>query len=178
MLSTSGTYALLLNCRQEKPLQIGKLGELDAKPGYFVYLGSAFGPGGLSARLSHHRRPIARPRWHIDYLRTATVLTEIWFTWDPSPREHHWAGLIAALKDASIPLPGFGSTDCKCPSHLYFFEKPPSIQSFRRRAYFWIPSHWKVLHCSCRSLDARVGSPAATTPEKIPLCLQLRDRQE
>jgi Uri superfamily endonuclease len=139
-----GTYALILACLREKRLRIGKLGEIHLQPGYFVYLGSAFGPGGLAARLSHHRRPIVRPHWHIDYLRPATVLTEIWFTCDPSSREHLWADLIAHIKHGFILLPGFGSTDCTCRSHLFFLRDRPSIQLFRRLIRARIPSHGKV----------------------------------
>jgi Uri superfamily endonuclease len=140
-----GTYALILACVTETRLRIGKLGTIHLQPGYFVYVGSAFGPGGLSARLSHHRRPIIRPHWHIDYLRPATILNEIWLTYDPSSREHQWADLFARIKHGSIPLPGFGSTDCSCGSHLFFFRDRPSIQLFRRHIGARMPSHGKVL---------------------------------
>jgi Uri superfamily endonuclease len=145
MLSAPGTYALILACATEQHLPIGKLGAIDLQPGYLVYVGSAFGPGGLAARLSHHHRPVIRPHWHIDYLRPATVLDEVWLTYDPTSREHQWADLIARIKQASIPLPGFGSTDCSCRSHLMFFRDRPSIQQFRRRIQACMPSHGKVL---------------------------------
>jgi Uri superfamily endonuclease len=144
-LSMPGTYALILACLKEKRLRIAKLGEIQLQPGYFVYVGSAFGPGGLAARLSHHRRLIVRPHWHIDYLRPATILSEIWLTYDPSSREHQWADLIAQIKHESIPLPGFGSTDCSCGSHLFFFRDRPSIQLFRRHIRARMPSHGKVV---------------------------------
>jgi len=77
-----GTYALILSCLAEQTVQIGKLGPLSLHPGWYVYVGSAFGPGGLAARLARHRAVEKRLRWHIDYIRAATQLEEVWYTND------------------------------------------------------------------------------------------------
>jgi Uri superfamily endonuclease len=58
---------------------MGSLGRLQLRPGYYVYVGSAFGPGGLRARIEHHARPAVRPHWHIDYLRRYTRLEAVWY---------------------------------------------------------------------------------------------------
>ena len=128
-----GTYALLLRSDSAARVRIGRLGMLTATRGYYVYIGSAFGPGGLAARLAHHQRPLRRPHWHIDYLRPHARLIEIWFTNDAQPREHLWADLIGAMRSATIPLPGFGCSDCRCRSHLLHFARCPSLAAFRRR---------------------------------------------
>jgi Uri superfamily endonuclease len=101
---------------------------MQLQPGFYVYIGSALGPGGVRARLAHHMRPAERPHWHIDYLRFHTTLEEIWFCYDPKSREHDWAIRLAGLPGASMPLAGFGSSDCECESHLLFFEKRPVPQ--------------------------------------------------
>ena len=36
----------------------------------------------------------------------------------------------ARLPRASVPMPGFGASDCGCPSHLFFFKMPPSRPHF------------------------------------------------
>ena len=41
-----GTYALVLSCTTEQRIAIGRLGVLDVRPGCYVYVGSALGPGG------------------------------------------------------------------------------------------------------------------------------------
>lgn len=46
-----GTYALILRSDSAARVRIGHLGVLAATRGYYVYIGSAFGPGGLAARL-------------------------------------------------------------------------------------------------------------------------------
>jgi len=132
MRARPGTYALILNSTRKKNIRIGKLGALQVKRGFYVYVGSAFGPGGLRARISHHQRSASRPHWHIDYLTPHLQLDEIWYTYDPVYREHEWAGILAARRASQIPLPGFGSSDCRCNSHLFFFHSRPSSRSFCR----------------------------------------------
>src|SRR5512139_3339944 len=49
-----GTYILLVSLRQAKRLEIGRLGAFDLVPGFYAYVGSAHGSGGLRARIQHH----------------------------------------------------------------------------------------------------------------------------
>jgi len=132
MTAQPGTYALVLECRKTDLLRVGRLGRLRLQPGFYVYVGSAFGPGGLAARIQHHRHLAARPHWHIDYLRAACELIDVWFTADRVRREHSWANDVARLQGAGIPMPGFGSSDCQCETHLFLFKTRPSLSSFKR----------------------------------------------
>jgi Uri superfamily endonuclease len=118
--SLPGTYALVLIPSNTKPINMGKIGVLRVQPGFYFYVGSAFGPGGLKARLDHHKKTTTRARWHIDYLRRQTKLKDIWDSLDPMRREHQWAEVMASIEGVSVPLSGFGSSDCDCNSHLFF----------------------------------------------------------
>lgn len=131
--SRRGTYSLILSCRTNPIIQVGQLGGLQLQPGFYVYVGSALGPGGIAARVAHHERVSPRPRWHIDYLRAHTQLGQVWYTCDPVRREHQWADLFKQARGASIPMAGFGSSDCNCMSHLFRFETRPSPGSFWQR---------------------------------------------
>ncbi len=133
MTSQPSTYALVLACSRPDAVRIGKLGTLRLQPGFYVYVGSAFGPGGLAARLRHHLRATDRPHWHIDYLRAVCDVVEVWFTTDAGRLEHRWAKAMARLPSAGVPLPGFGSSDCGCMTHLFSFVRLPSIRTFRQR---------------------------------------------
>jgi Uri superfamily endonuclease len=144
MQSSSGTYALLLRCSVFNRLEVGRLGAMTTRHGVYVYVGSAFGPGGLSARVGHHRRVSSRPRWHVDYLRSVTELEECWYTSDPRRREHDWAAVLEEMPGASIPMPAFGSSDCSCPSHLFYFPSTPSLRTFRRRLVSRCPGRREV----------------------------------
>lgn len=128
-----GTYVLLLYSPGEAHLQIGRLGQLALRKGWYAYVGSAFGPGGLRARLRHHLRVTEHPRWHLDYLRPHAQPQEIWYTNGPASREHRWAAALLTLPQVVVPLPGFGASDCTCVTHLTFFPTPPETRHFRSR---------------------------------------------
>jgi Uri superfamily endonuclease len=49
-----GTYVLIAKVTEVRRLRIGYLGEFDIVPGFYAYVGSAFGSGGLRARIGHH----------------------------------------------------------------------------------------------------------------------------
>jgi Uri superfamily endonuclease len=144
MQARPGTYALVMACSSNPKVEVGKLGSLQLQSGCYVYVGSAFGPGGLKARIAHHVNISERPHWHIDYLRPALDLTEIWFTHDSRHREHQWAGVLAGLSGATISISGFGASDCRCNSHLFFFDSSPSGAGFRRRVHAILNPHGKI----------------------------------
>jgi Uri superfamily endonuclease len=127
-----GTYALVLSATRGGLVQIGRLGKLRLQHGFYVYVGSALGPGGVRARLAHHTKLSSRPHWHIDYFRKHAALEEVWYCYDRTPWEHEWARHIGMARAASVPLAGFGASDCRCESHLYFFESRPPRDGFVR----------------------------------------------
>ncbi len=139
-----GTYALVLAANRKRRLEIGKLGTLNVRPGFYVYVGSAFGPGGLKARIRHHRNSSSRPHWHIDYLSEYLPPAEVWYTHDSTHREHHWSEIIGHAGGVSVPLPGFGSSDCHCRSHLYFFSSRPTGNYFRRKIHAAVDDHARI----------------------------------
>lgn len=117
------TYALLLTSKITSLVRIGKLGTLKVDPGFYVYIGSAFGPGGLRSRIAHHRKVSTRPHWHINYLRSETSLQSAWYTRDAVKRKHLWAAVMREMPGAIIPLARFGASDCTCPAHLFYFAE-------------------------------------------------------
>jgi Uri superfamily endonuclease len=131
--SLPGTYVLVLRVSSRSEIVVGRLGTLAVQPGCYAYVGSAFGPGGLAKRVGRHARAERKRRWHIDYLMAVATLDEVWYTVDDAHRECQWASELKQLRGATVPLDGFGSSDCRCPSHLFFFQKRPSLRVFRQR---------------------------------------------
>ena len=132
--SRGGTYILVLRLEREIFVEAGKLGRVGLDAGWYAYCGSAFGPGGVAARCRHHRKVSARPHWHVDYLRAVAQLEQIWFSHLPERLEHAWAGLLGASRGARAIHPGFGSSDCRCVTHLYHFPRTmPSFRGFCQR---------------------------------------------
>ena len=126
-----GTYALVLSSASRDSIQAGWLGDVQLQPGWYIYVGSAHGTGGVRSRLAHHLRRTERPHWHIDYLRLHVPVEAIWFTYSRRTLEHRWADAIFLMKGAAVPLPGFGSSDCDCTTHLFFFSRRPSAAALR-----------------------------------------------
>jgi Uri superfamily endonuclease len=127
-----GTYILVLYHGQQQRIRVGGMGFQVFAKGWYLYVGSAFGPGGVAARCGHHRRVSPHPRWHIDYLRAKCRLEEIWFTHDPRRREHEWASLLAHQLKMLQPILGFGASDCNCESHLFYSVVKPKGQIFQQ----------------------------------------------
>jgi Uri superfamily endonuclease len=137
----AGTYALILHCLNQRSIDTGTLGNINVRKGYYVYVGSAFGSGGVLARIKHHWRISESFHWHIDYLRPAVEITKVWVSYDPMKREHQWAGIFREIPGVQLPFRGFGSSDCQCDAHLFFFNTQPSVKMFRTRIERAIPSH-------------------------------------
>jgi len=129
---TPGSYLLVLEVLRARRIRVGALGRLALQPGFYVYVGSAFGPGGLAARLAHHLRPVRAPHWHIDYLRRYAAVRDLWLA-ERIRCEHVWAAALAAMPLADMPCPRFGATDCSCPAHLFRFADRPPLATLRRR---------------------------------------------
>jgi len=126
-----GTYQLILYLDEEKIIQVGSLGRFKFLTGYYNYIGSAHGNGGLKARLSHHIKTTSKPHWHIDYLRTFAEVKEIWSISSEKFFEHQWAEYMLRMPGALFFINGFGSSDCDCISHLFYFKEYPSFESFQ-----------------------------------------------
>jgi len=114
-----GTYILLFYNEIQKNITVGKLGTFCIKKGVYMYVGSAFGPGGLKSRISRHAQTNKKLKWHIDYLRNELSLFNVIVSPSQSKLECIWAENLYNL-DYSTPFKGFGSSDCKCFSHLFF----------------------------------------------------------
>ncbi len=127
-----GTYILIVVVTQMRRLQIGSLGKFDIIPGFYAYVGSAFGAGGVRARISHHVASTAEPHWHIDYLLQVARPLEVWFATAGRKLEHHWAEFLEAAPRFRAPIPRFGASDYHRSrlSHLFYCRRRPSFQWF------------------------------------------------
>jgi Uri superfamily endonuclease len=134
-----GAYLLLVMLPEPLRIALPRRPEATLPPGLFLYAGSARGPGGLRARLARHQRTDKKPHWHIDRVTLAGTWLGAWIF--PGGDE---CAIVAALAPLPIPLPGFGSTDCRrCASHLLALPRGmgdaeiiPSVSRMLRGAEF------------------------------------------
>jgi Uri superfamily endonuclease len=122
--SGPGTYVLLLWLPAACHLSIGRALESDLAPGYYLYVGSAL--RGLRGRLRRYLVGPERVHWHIDYLLTAAQPAEIWFREGTERLECAWASRLAQSDILASAMPRFGSSDCRCPTHLFYALGRPS----------------------------------------------------
>jgi sugar fermentation stimulation protein A len=120
----SGVYALLIRAPGGRRVIIGALGPQLFPRGFYVYIGSA--KVGLRSRVARHWRRRKPLRWHIDYLlRHARPVAVATFRWRRDA-ECRLARLAAAKGAAEGLVPGFGSSDCRCRTHLFRLVRRPS----------------------------------------------------
>ncbi len=125
--SGPGTYVIIIELNNSKNIMIGKMGYFFFEKGYYLYVGSAHGPGGLRSRIKRHLRKDKSRHWHIDYLMDKGSAIAVLFSSDNDKKECNWASRFNYAPDLSSPVNGFGSSDCACPSHLFFSKKNPGI---------------------------------------------------
>jgi Uri superfamily endonuclease len=127
-----GTYVLIAYLARTRRLTIGRLGVCRMASGFYAYVGSAFGSGGLRARLRHHLGHTTRPHWHLDYLLAHAEVVEIWYAPSDHKQEQGVAEVFQASRRFQIPVPGFGASDYRDrhASHLFYSKGPPSFRQF------------------------------------------------
>lgn len=109
-----GTYLLIIKT-PEKEVEIGSIGVKNFESDYAVYIGSAFGPGGLK-RVLRHFSTDKKIHWHIDYLLKNGELEKALIF----PEKDIECSMPEKLQ--GIPVQGFGCSDCGCGSHLYEYD--------------------------------------------------------
>jgi sugar fermentation stimulation protein A len=117
-----GSYLITLHLAEPAAITIGALGTIDFKAGWYAYAGSA--QRGLSARMARHLRRTRKARhWHLDYLTPHASSMEAWAVASERNLE---CELAAALRTrGGREVPGFGSSDCGCGSHLFLLPAAP-----------------------------------------------------
>lgn len=110
-----GTYLLVLKLKKDISIIVGKLGFLHFQKGYYVYVGSAL--NGLEQRIKRHLSRDKKIHWHIDYLLPYTEIIKIFYKENIKKKECEFARVF---KKQLHGIPGFGCSDCKCTSHLFY----------------------------------------------------------
>jgi Uri superfamily endonuclease len=121
-----GTYVLQVYVEKPQKIKPGKLPEAQFKKGTYLYVGRAL--TGLQARLNRHKRCQKKIFWHIDYLLQKAQIVDIWVRFDYFDECCTAQAIHNGKPTPEKSIRGFGSSDCKCPTHLFYF--PPKITDF------------------------------------------------
>lgn len=111
-----GVYILLIKLELGRRIKIGKLGTLHFEKGIYLYVGSA--SRGIQKRVERYLKRRKRLYWHIDYfLRYGEPLATFYILTSESDAECRIANSLAKRFKS---IPNFGSSDCRCKSHLFY----------------------------------------------------------
>jgi len=113
---SGGAYALIITIGS--PVEFAHKGITHVLPAStYIYAGSAYGPGGMRARLRRHFQHEKKLRWHVDQLTTAAQSVQALAIEHGS--ECEIVARLGNLPGVRHPVAGFGSSDCRtCYSHL------------------------------------------------------------
>ncbi len=118
----------MIHLPSDQRIVVGALGAKEFKQGYYVYVGSAM--GGIEQRVRRHKSDRKKLRWHIDYLLgKAEITASIAIHSDSKRTECETVEALSSCEGAAFPVPHFGSSGCRCGSHLIYFgdADPPMI---------------------------------------------------
>ena len=114
-----GIYVLVISVEQDFQVNVGTLGILRFEKGLYAYVGSA--QNCLEKRVRRHLGKNKKKFWHIDYLldNSGTKILQVYHRDARRPEE---CKIAQELSKKGSSMAGFGSSDCKCESHLFKIE--------------------------------------------------------
>jgi Uri superfamily endonuclease len=136
-----GLYILLIELEPGK-YRVGRFFEGVLPGGLYIYIGSAWGRGGLAARVSRHLKKNKRKHWHIDWITSdeRTRILKVYFL----PRLKGEERLYRALEPiGECIVPGFGSSDTRG-SKCHFLKLKTSVEVLEAVIHGFYPDYTKI----------------------------------
>ena len=122
-IQKGGIYKLVIDLSKDKEIKIGKLGTFIFPKGFYIYTGSA--QNGLENRINRHLSSNKKFHWHIDYLLAYAKVIKV-IRYVGSKDECKLNSVTGQSADATRIVKKFGSSDCNCATHLYYFKNIPT----------------------------------------------------
>jgi Uri superfamily endonuclease len=110
-----GAYVLFIELKTDREIYVGRLGRIRFRKGFYAYVGSAL--GGVEQRVLRHLRSCKKRYWHVDYLLSEGKIIAVLCL---SSERKEECILAEKFRSKHSFVPGFGCSDCGCPSHLFY----------------------------------------------------------
>ena len=123
-IQKGGIYNLIIKLSKDREIRIGRLGTFVFPKGIYVYTGSA--QNCLEKRINRHLSNIKKFHWHIDYFLSCAKIIEILRYIGSRKDECKLNRVIGKIAGANAIVRKFGSSDCNCITHLYYFKNIPT----------------------------------------------------
>jgi sugar fermentation stimulation protein A len=131
-----GSYIIVLKLVRDRKIEVGALGAVKFRKGFYLYIGSAMKD--LTQRMARHQRLTKRMHWHIDHLREHAGFVAAIPIRSSADLECEMAAALAGQADWQVP--GFGCSDCSCDSHLFGLQQDP----FLSRKFIALLLHFRM----------------------------------
>jgi len=120
---STGTYLLYLRISEPITIRIPKQ-EITIDKGYYLYVGSAFGAGGLTSRIHRHLRRKKKNHWHIDQITMSKHCSMHGIAAFLNEKIECQIAQKLTVFDKIYCINNVGNSDCKnnCLSHLFKIE--------------------------------------------------------
>ena len=121
-----GCYVLISKVEKHMLVEIGKLGAMQFKKGFYAYVGSAM--NSLEMRILRHLSAEKKFHWHIDYFLAKAKIVEIWY------KEAGEECKVASVLSSCSSIKGFGCSDCACDSHLFYSSSHKKLVTLMKKS--------------------------------------------
>lgn len=126
----SGLYLLILKLDKRRRIKVGRFPATYFEPGYYIYVGRA--KRGLKGRIQRHLKKNNKIFWHIDYFTRYAPISQILIKPGAFNECAIARKLRSLIKQVTIPLRGFGASDCRCPGHLLHLPIAINLQNLTK----------------------------------------------
>jgi len=127
MSMAKGIYILLVSVSKDINVNVGTLGNVNFEKGLYAYVGSA--QNNLGKRIERHLRKTKQKFWHIDYLLD-NANVEILKVFYENAGKAEECKVANKIGERCVPTKSFGSSDCKCKSHLFKLKDYQFLREF------------------------------------------------
>jgi Uri superfamily endonuclease len=122
-----GVYVLVISVDNDISVNVGALGVVNFKKGLYAYVGSA--QKGLEKRIGRHFGRTKRKFWHVDYLLDGGNVKVLKAFYENAEKSEE-CKIANKIAERGVAIEGFGSSDCKCESHLFKIGEYQFLREF------------------------------------------------
>jgi Uri superfamily endonuclease len=103
---------------------VGRLGTFRFQGGTYIYIGSAL--NNIEKRVARHTSKTKTLKWHIDFLLLFAKVRDVVKIKTEKKIECTLNRVVSETVPVAAEVKGFGSSDCRCVTHLWRGIVPPS----------------------------------------------------
>ena len=123
----NGIYVLVISVDKNVRINVGALGSVFFEKGLYAYVGSA--QNNLKRRLERHLTKVKRKFWHVDYLLCNDVV-KVLRGFHRKAEKYEECQIALKMNKRGIAIKGFGSSNCRCVSHLFKLKSYRFLREF------------------------------------------------